>query len=248
MNAPDAMCWTLTRHGSVAILSFARPPINMISFKAAGELLTALDQIAADQQIALVILTGDVPHYFIAHADLDDIGRMARGEVAQGDPQDLTRAINRLESMPQPTIAAVNGQAWGGGCEVALACTLRIAAHSAHFRLHEVSKGAIPGGGGTQRLPRLIGMGRATVMIMASRLVMAEEALTMGLVDVVLPDENFMDHVLEWLAPIRAQPPHALAAAKRAIVDGLRMDFAEGLRNEQRLFAQAISSPDFADK
>jgi enoyl-CoA hydratase/carnithine racemase len=242
------MHWTTLRQGRVAILTFTRPPINMMSFAAAGELLAALTVLEKDKDISIVVLTGGVPLYFVAHADLEDIGRMARRETPQGDPENYVRAMTKLESMPQPTIAAVNGQAWGGGFEIALCCTLRLAARSANFRLHEVSKGAIPGGGGTQRLPRLVGVGKASAMILASQLVKAEQAVSIGLAEAVLPDANFIDHVMTWLQPMIEQPPHALFAAKRAIIDGLRMPLEAGLANERRLFAEAISAEAFADR
>lgn len=240
--------WSLERRGPIALLAFNRPPINMLSFVAAGELHRALCALEQDPKVSVVVLTGSVPGYFIAHIDLDDVGRIARREPPQGDPDDFGRVTAKLESMPQPTIAAVNGQAWGAGCELALACTLRLAAQSAHFRLHEVSKGAIPGGGGTQRLPRLIGVARASSMILASRLVRAEEAVALGLAEAVLPDVGFVQHACDWLAPIATQPPHALFAAKRAIIEGLRMPLEQGLAHEQRLFAEAVSSKAFVDR
>jgi len=240
--------WSVERRGPIALLRFERPPINMLSFVAAGELYRTLCTLEQDPQLAVVVLTGGVPGYFVAHIDLDDVGRLARHEPPQGDPDDFGRVTAKLESMPQPTVAAVNGQAWGAGCELALACTLRLAAQSAHFRLHEVSKGAIPGGGGTQRLPRLIGQARASAMILASRLVRAEEAVALALAEAVLPDADFIAHACSWLAPIAAQPTHALFAAKRAIVEGLRMPLEQGLAHEQRLFAEAVSSQAFVDR
>jgi len=243
-----ARYWTVERTGSTAVLLFNCPPINMLSFVAVGELHALLCVIERDPSIALVVLTGAVPGYFIAHIDLDDVGRLARNEAPRGDPEDFPRALAKLESMPQPTVAAVNGQAWGAGCELSLACTFRLAAQSAHFRLHEVSRGAIPGGGGTQRLPRLIGSARASVMILASKLVRADEALAIGLADAMLPDAGFMSRVHEWLAPVTAQPAHALFAAKRAIIDGLRMPLEQGLANERRLFAETVSSGSFVDR
>ena len=241
-------CWKLERRGSIALLAFERPPINMLSFVAVGELYRALCALEGDPQVCVIVLTGSVPGYFVAHIDLDDVGRLARREPPEGDPDDFGRATAKLESMRQPTVAAVNGQAWGAGCELALACTFRLASHSAHFRLHEVSKGAIPGGGGTQRLPRLIGQARAGAMILASRLVRAEEAQSLGLAEAVLPDAGFVQHACEWLAPIAAQPPHALFAAKRAILEGLRLPLEQGLALEQRLFAEAVSSQAFVDR
>jgi enoyl-CoA hydratase len=143
-----------------------------------------------------------------------------------------------LESMPQPTVAAINGQAHGGGSEISWACTLRAISRSGHMGQPEVVVGIIPGAGGTQRLPRLIGAGRAADLILSGRVVRADEALTLGLVNTVFPDDGFLDHVLDWLQPIARNTRASLAAAKRAIVQGLRMPFEEGMRLEGQLFIE----------
>ena len=185
-----------------------------------------------------MVLTGGVPGYFVAHADLDDLARIGRGEPFEGDPGSWARAFGLLASMPQPVIAAVNGQAWGGGCELSLACTLRVAAQSAHFGQPEVNVGIIPGAGGTQRLPRLVGLGRATELVLSGRIIDAAEAERIGLVNTVLPDEGFIDHVLAWVAPIAGKPRSAVVAAKRALLDGIDLPLADGLRIEGRLFIE----------
>jgi enoyl-CoA hydratase/carnithine racemase len=140
--------------------------------------------------------------------------------------------------MPQPVVAAVNGQAWGGGCELALACTLRVAAASAHFGQPEVVVGIIPGAGGTQRLPRLIGPGRAAELILSGRIIDAAEAERFGLVEAVLPDEGFVDAAVAWAQRIAEQPRHAVVAAKRAILDGLKVPLGKGLGIEGSLFIE----------
>jgi enoyl-CoA hydratase/carnithine racemase len=240
--------WATEVHGRVAVLTFTRLPENALSFLALAELDAALAAIEHDPRIALVVLTGGIPGYFIAHADLDDVGRMARGEPPQGDPEIYRRALGRLETMAQPVVAAVNGQAWGGGCELALACSFRVVARSGHFCQLEVSKGAIPGAGATQRLPRLIGLSRALRMILTSRVVMAEEAYALGLVDAIVPDKEFLAHVLEWLRPMAEQPRHALVAAKAAVMQGLHLPFRQALDNEQQLFIQAVTDKDFHEE
>ena len=149
--------WSVEHRGPVAVATFNRPPRNFMSFVAMGELRAVLEVLAVRDDVTVVILTGGVPGYFIAHADLEDLSRMGRGEPVEGDPSDWGRTFALIESMPQPVVAAINGQAWGGGCELSLACTLRVAAESAHLAQPEVNVGIIPGAGGTQRLPRLIG-------------------------------------------------------------------------------------------
>jgi enoyl-CoA hydratase/carnithine racemase len=184
------------------------------------------------------VITGGVEGYFVAHADLEDLLRLGQGQAVEGDPGSWARTFARLESMPQPVVAAINGQAWGGGSELALACTLRVAAASATLGQPEVAVGIVPGAGGTQRLPRLIGPGRAAELILSARVVAADEALRIGYVDAILPDAGFRDAAVAWAARVAAHPRHATVAAKRAIVDGLHGSFADGLRREAALFVE----------
>lgn len=230
--------WEVEHRGAIAVMTFTRPPRNFMSFAAMGELGDRLEELATRDDVSVVVLTGGVPGYFVAHADLDDLARLGRGEPAVGDPASWGRTLARIESVPQPVVAAINGQAWGGGCELSLACTLRVAAASAHLGQPEVSVGIIPGAGGTQRLPRLVGPGRAAELILSGRVVMADEARAIGLVEACLPDDRFVDGVVEWLQPMASKPRRALAAAKRAVVEGLRLPFDEGLRLEGRLFVE----------
>lgn len=230
------MFWHLSERGTIAVVTFTRPPRNFMNFAAMGELGDRLEELAGRDDVSVVVLTGGVPGYFVAHADLDDLSRLGRGEPVDGDPLSWGRTLALIESLPQPVVAAVNGQAWGGGCELSLACTIRVAAASAHLGQPEVAVGIIPGAGGTQRLPRLIGSGRAAELILSGRIVRADEALAIGLVEACLPDDGFVESVVEWLQPIATKPRRALVAAKRAIVDGLRLPFDEGMRLEGRLF------------
>jgi enoyl-CoA hydratase/carnithine racemase len=236
--------WNLERRDQVAVATFSRPPRNLMSMAAMGELETLLGEVAEDDAITVLVITGGVPGFFIAHADLDDLVALGRGEQVEGDPGSWSRAFHRIEEMPQPVVAAVNGQAWGGGCELCLASTLRVAAESAHFGQPEVVVGIIPGAGGTQRLPRLIGRGRAAELILSGRIIDASEAQRIGLVEQVLPDDGFVERVLDWVASIATKPRPAIVAAKRAIIEGLRMPFDEGLALEARLFLECQVRPD----
>jgi enoyl-CoA hydratase len=202
------------------------------------ELEGVLRELAADDDTNVVVLTGGVPGYFVAHADLDDLRAVGEGKPVEGDPSSWGRAFELLATMPQPVIAAVNGQAWGGGCELSLACTMRVVAESGHFAQPEVNVGIIPGAGGTQRLPRLIGSGRAAELVMSGRVVDANEALAIGLANAVLPDVDFVNHVRAWAATIAAKPRAAVAAAKRAIYEGMSLPLADALRVEGRLFIE----------
>lgn len=230
--------WSVDTRERIAVCTFTRPPRNFMSFAAMTELEGVLKELADDESASVVVLTGGVEGYFVAHADLDDLTRIGRGEPVEGDPTAWFRSLALLESMPQPTVAAVNGEAHGGGCEISLACTLRVIATSGHMGQPEVVVGIIPGAGGTQRLPRLVGSGVGAELILSGRVVGSHEAKEIGLANAVLPDEGFVDHVVEWLRPIARHPRSALAAAKKAVVEGLRMPFAEGLRVEGQLFVE----------
>jgi enoyl-CoA hydratase/carnithine racemase len=236
--------WTLERHGVIALATFTRPPRNLMSMAAMGELEQLAGDVAGNDEITVLILTGGVDGYFVAHADLDDLTRLGRGEPVEGDPGSWARAFALLEAMPQPVVAAIDGQAWGGGCELSLACTLRVASARAHLGQPEVAVGIIPGAGGTQRLPRLIGAGRAAELVLSARIIDATEALRIGLVEAVLPTESFVEAVLEWAQPIATKPRPALFAAKRAVIDGLRLPLEDGLRLESRLFVECQTRPD----
>ena len=137
-----------------------------------------------------------------------------------------------------------DGQAWGGGCELALACTVRVASERAHLGQPEILVGIIPGAGGTQRLGRLVGPGRAAELVLSGRIVEAREAAAIGLVEAVLPVEGFLDAVLGWVAPMAANPRAALAAGKRAVVEGGRLPLADGLALEGELFVALQTGDD----
>src|SRR4051794_917581 len=215
-----------------------------MSIAAMGELEALAGEVASDESVNVLVLTGGTPGYFVAHADLEDLMRIGRGEPVEGDPGSWGRAFALLAAMPQPVVAAVNGQAWGGGCELALACTMRVAAGAAHFSQPEVTVGIIPGAGGTQRLPRAVGPGRAAELILSGRAIDAAEALQIGLVQAVLPDDDFVERVVEWAHPITAKPRHAVAAAKRALVEGAELPLSDGLRVEGRLFIECQTRRD----
>jgi enoyl-CoA hydratase/carnithine racemase len=235
--------WHAERHGAVLVLTYIRPPENVIGFADLAELDEALARGADDDRTRVIMLTGGLPGYFIAHADLADVSALTHGTPAGPyGPQAWDRALRRIAAIPQPVIAAVNGQAWGGGLELALGCLMRVASEAAHFRFPEVAAGAIPGAGGTQRLPRLIGLPQAARLILGGGLVMAGHALDLGLVDAVLPEPGFLDAALEWAGPFAAQPRHSLFAAKRALVSGTQLRLDQGLALEQDLFRAALAS------
>ena len=227
------------------MLTFDRPPRNFMDFASMVELADHLDALQhRTDDVAVVVLTGGVDGYFVAHADLDDLAALAKGRPGSGDPSGWGRALRLLEEMPQPTVAAIDGQAWGGGCEISLACTMRVGSERAHLGQPEVVVGIIPGAGGSQRLPRLVGGGIGAELVLSGRVVEAEEALRIGLLNAVLPVEGFVDAVIEWCGRFTRHPSAAVSAAKQAVVQGLKGTLAEGLALEGRLFLQLNASDD----
>lgn len=235
--------WTETRHGKVAVLTFDRPPKNWMNQLSMTELMEHLERLSKlTEEVTVVMLTGGIDGYFIAHADLDDLAKLGKGEDVGGEPRAWRRALELLETIPQPTVAAIDGQAWGGGCETALACTMRIASKRSHMGQPEVSIGIIAGGGGTQRLPRLVGSAVGAELLLTGRVFRADEALRMGVVNTLLPTEGFVAAAIEWCERIARHPPLAVFATKRAVVEGLQKPLNEGLRLEGGLFMEVNRS------
>lgn len=234
--------WKRDQHHELAVLTFNRPPKNWMNLASMTELADLLDEIAVDDETSVVMLTGGVDGYFIAHADLDDLQLTAKGQVPEGDPEAWRRALSQLGAMPQPTVAAIDGQAWGGGCEIALACTMRLGSDRAHLALPEVSVGIIPGAGGTQRLPRLVGAAKGAELVLSGRRVLADEAHRIGLLNEVLPTEGFVDAAIAWCGRMTRWPRAAIVAGKRAVTDGLSMPLDDGLRHEFQLFRELNTS------
>jgi len=236
--------WRLERDGPIAVATFRLPPRNFMTFAAMTEFEAIVEEVAADDSLIVLVVGSDLPGYFIAHGDLEDLVLLGRGEPFEGDAGSWARVPALFARMPQVVVAAVDGQAWGGGCEFSLFCMLRVASPRAHFCLPEVPLGMMPGGGGTQRLPRLVGVGRAAEMILSGRVVDAEEALRIGLVEAVLSDEPFLEAAVEWAGRIASRPPESLRAAKRALVEGAGLPLAEGLALEAQLVGPLLARPD----
>jgi len=233
--------WKVSQQGAVAIVAFDRPPENLTTFAALRELDDTLHRIADDESVSVVVITSDRPGYFVGRADRAELDRFARGQRGPDGFERWLWTLLTIETMPQPVVAAIDGQAWGGGCELALACTFRIGSRSAEFCQMEITKGAIPGAGATQRLPRLIGPARAARMILTGQIVRAEEALAIDLLDEIIDGSDFRTAALDWVDQIADKPRAALVAAKRALVEGQRVPLVEGLLNEQRLFLEVFT-------
>ena len=234
--------WTTERHGPVALLTFTRPPRNLMTFAAMIELGDALEDLAAKtEHVKIVMLAGGVDGVFIDHAELADLAR-GPGPATKQELGSWARAERLLEEIPQPTIAAIDGLASGGGNEIALTCTLRIGSQRAQLQQPEVSAGIIPGGGGSVRLPRLVGPGIAAEAIITARAFPAQQALRAVWINAILPADKFTRHALTWAAAIAQNPGPALNAAKKSVVFGARLPFADALDMEQQLFTQLTAT------
>ena len=226
----------------VATIRLDRPKVNALNEQVATEIGEAVDALAVDENARAVVVWGG-ERVFAAGADIK--------EMASQDTTTMYRYIGRfqnvftrLEQLPQVTIAAITGYALGGGCELALACDLRICAEDSQLGQPEILLGVMPGAGGTQRLPRLVGVGRAKELIYSGRFVAADEALAIGLVNEVVSPDGVYERALEIAGRFAAGPTVALMAAKQAIQQGLDVDVGTGLTLERQGFAALFSTED----
>lgn len=234
--------WTEKRlDGGVCILEFANEPNGAMPVTGMAELHKNVDSLAGDAEIKALVITGAQEGVFIAHADVGDLIKIGRREDAGADPASWYMATISLAAFPAPTIAAINGQAWGGGLEVALCTDIRFAARSASLGQPEIRVGLIPGAGGTQRLSKLVGKAKAAELIFEGRVIDAAEALSIGMVNRVYEDSTLMDATLEFALNLARYPTEALRSAKTA-VNSSDVQIAEGLSLESRLFSKLLPS------
>jgi enoyl-CoA hydratase len=227
------------REDGVALVRLDRPKMNALSGELLRQLRVVIDDLAADLPGAVVLWGG--PRIFAAGADVSEF----KGPGAAASVADGFRAVgDGLVSLPRMVIAAVNGYALGGGCELALACDMRVAADNATFGQPEVLLGVVPGGGGTQRLARLVGPSRAKDLILTGRQVRADEALSLGLADRVVPRGDVLTEALELAATLARGALAAQALAKRAIDVGLDGSLAQGLDGEKEAFVASFETED----
>ncbi len=232
------------RDGDVVTLTIRRPEVmNCLSFPTLRRLRTLFHELGQDLSIRAVVVTGEGEKAFCAGADLKERKTMPAERVPVF-VANIRRTMDDLEALPQPTIGAVNGFAFGGGTEMLLACDLRVAAPHAQLGLTETSLAIIPGAGGTQRLPRLIGKARAKDLILSARRIDAEEALAMGLVNRIAPAGELLAAARELADRIAANGPVAVRAAKEAIDRGCELPLDEGLEVEARCYERTLPTQD----
>lgn len=237
----------LTGTDAVRVLTITRPEkLNALNRATLAALHARLDALAADAALRVLIVTGAGPKAFVAGADIAEFEAFTPAEAAT-----YARAgqavFDRLESLPVPTIAAINGYALGGGCELALACTLRLVADTARLGLPETSLGLIPGFGGTQRLARAVGRQQALELILTGRQVTADEAVRLGLALRAVPASALMDEARSLADQLAVRAPLALRYAREAVAAGLDRPLADGLATEARLFGLAAATDDMRE-
>jgi enoyl-CoA hydratase len=226
----------------VATVRLDRPPMNALNRQIQDELTAAAERVTRDGAIRAVVVYGG-EKVFAAGADVKEFAGQSHADMMRGAGH-LSAALGALAAIPKPVIAAVTGYALGGGCEVALSADFRVSAEDAKWGQPEILLGIIPGAGGTQRLPRLIGPAKAKDLIYTGRFVDAAEALAIGLVDVVVPAAEVYPTALAMAAKFAAGPALALAAAKAAVDGGLDGSLDAGLRLESQLFASLFATED----
>lgn len=228
----------------IAYVTINRPKVlNALNTPTWKDLRTAFEEARDDPAVRGVILTGAGDKAFIAGADVNELANVTATEAEQTSRFGQA-VLDLIENLGKPVIAAVNGFALGGGCETAMACTIRIAAEGARFGQPEVKLGLVPGGGGTQRLPRLVGKGRALQVILSGEMISAQEAYRIGLVNEVVPAVELRTRAEAILHQIFANAPLAVKYALEAVNKGLETSQAEGLSLEAALFGLCASTAD----
>lgn len=234
----------LNEEAGVGLITINRPKyLNALDRTTVEELSEVIDMVAVDEKIKVIILTGAGDKAFVAGGDITFMKAMtpmeARGFAAFGQA-----VLRKIESMPKPVIAAINGICLGGGCELALACDFSIAATKAKFGQPEVGLGVTAGFGGTQRLPRLIGVGRARQLLYTGDIIDAEEAFSIGLVNAIAPDGELMNYVLTIARRIISKGQMAVRLTKAAINNGMQTDIDRAMTIEADIFGLCFSTED----
>ncbi len=231
------------RRERVALITINRPEKrNALNIQTREEGAAALDALRDEENIRVVVITGAGDKAFIAGADIAEFAN--RTAVTQRDVMLGRSLFTAIDTFPKPVIAMVNGYCLGGGCELALACDMRIASETASFGQPEINLGIIPGGGGTQRLTRLIGEGKAMELILTGDIIDAQTAFMLGLVNAVVPAADLEAKTMEIANRISEKSPIALRMAKEGVKTAARANLDEGLRREVDLFALCFSSED----
>lgn len=240
MNYEFLLCEIENR---IAIVTINRPPVNPLNTQVFNELSSIFDELEADDEVRVIILTGNGEKAFVAGADINEMAGLDLVGVSKMNK--VSRLVfSKIEHTTKPVIAAINGLALGGGFELALACDLRISSDRARFAFPEVGLGIIPGGGGTQRLQKIVGQGVAKELLYFGDMFDAERALDLHIVNKVVPAEKLLETAKDWAHKLAQKPPVALQMVKTAVNVGSNTDLESGLIIESTCFGNAFSTED----
>jgi len=237
----------LAKEDSVAVLTVDNPPVNMISRPVVNDLTSALEELWADDTVKAIVITGGGQMVFMAGADINAILELKTPSDAKQILAEVHELFQRIESSPKPIIAAVNGHCLGAGLELAMACHMRIANNRAMFGNTEITLGIIPGFGGTQRLPRIVGKGKALELILTGDRITGAEAASIGLVNKAVPGTEVMKTALGLAKKISSYGALAIRAAVEAVNEGLRVSLADGLEIEADKFSSLVETEDMRE-
>ncbi|MDD3472883.1 MAG: enoyl-CoA hydratase-related protein [Syntrophaceae bacterium] len=229
---------------NITVLRFNRPLLhNALNTAMLKQLKKALDKVEKDPEVRALIFTGSGNKSFISGSDIRELRGRNQSSAVEASVE-RQAVLNRIENLQLPSIAAINGYALGFGCELAIACALRIASEKASLGQIEINLGIIPGAGATQRLPRLIGKAKAFELILMGKIISAEEALGIGLINKVVPHDSLMEESLQWAASLAEKSPVAMRNALTAINQGMETDLSTGLEIESHCVGNCFASPD----
>ncbi|MFC7442191.1 enoyl-CoA hydratase/isomerase family protein [Laceyella putida] len=234
----------LEKRDGIAIVTIDHPPLNVLNQQVFRELERSFLEIEQDDSIVVAIVTGAGERAFVAGADIKEFPQMIGNREMKKKVMEAHQAFNRIDSLPKPTIAVLNGLTLGGGCELALACDVRIAEEHVQIGLPEIKLGIFPGSGGTQRLPRLVGAGRAKELMFNGEPVSAGHALNIGLVNAVVPTGTGLGEGLKWAGKWKETSLQSLSRIKRAVDRGLEVPLSEGIELEAELFEEIFQTED----
>ncbi|MBS4214719.1 enoyl-CoA hydratase/isomerase family protein [Neobacillus rhizophilus] len=234
----------LEKNDHIAIVTIDNPPLNVLSGQVTSELKAVFDDIASDNDIVVAILTGAGSRAFMAGADIKEFPQSI-GKAGMKDRVLEQHAVfNQIDFLPKPTIAVLNGLTFGGGCELAITCDIRIAEEHAQLGLPEIKLGIFPGGGGTQRLPRIVGEAKAKELMFVGDPISAHEAVKLGLVNKVVATGQGMNAALAMAKKISGYSLQALSRIKKAVDEGTNMEFHAGIEREAELFGEVFLTED----
>ena len=241
---PDYKFINFSSENKIAIIAINNPPANALSSKVMEELEESVDAVLNDEEIKVAIITGTGGVIFVAGADIKEIADITDAKTGQALTAKGQSVLNKIENSEKPFIAAINGLALGGGCELAMACHMRVASDMTKIGQPEINLGIIPGFGGTQRLPRLVGPGKAAEIILTGDMITAKEAYRIGLVDKIVPPDDVLKQAKGLAKRITSKGKLAIAAALKAINQGLKTSLEEGLKIESEMFGKICGTED----